>query len=146
MRIGLFSYDLQDLSTDYNITTYSVTLFQDFGTLPLDTVGEKSIDLSSSPVVIPPGLWAVGMASSIAGSPSPTLAGATISFNADVPACLTTASTGIRSYGNRRNTGNFASQAENGFQTTPIISNDGFSSTYQQGLANVFFRGYMTQD
>lgn len=143
VRIGLFDYDLDDLSTEYD-TSWNFTLNHDFGTLPVDAVGEQAIDLSSSPLVISPGLYAVGIASNYA-STLPRLNGAKLGYYSDVPANLTTASSYIRSYGTPTNTGNFSTQVDDGFQTAAINANTASSTAYEQGLTTVFFRGYTTQ-
>lgn len=143
VRIGLFDYDLADLSTEYD-TSFNFTLNHDFGTLPVDAVGEQAMDLSSSPIVIAPGLYAVGIASNYA-STLPRLNGAKLGYYSDVPANLTTASSYVRSYSIPTSTTNFSTQVDNGFQTAAVTANVAGGNDFEQGLTTVFFRGYTTQ-
>lgn len=144
-RIGLFDYDLQDLSVDYN-SFYYFTLRHDFGTLPLDVAGTQSMDLSSSPVVVPPGLYAIGVGSEFTGT-IPTLNGIYMSYMSDVPANYTLVSSFVRSYSipvwsSLAGSG----QVTNGFQSTEMIANLAGSIDTAHGVSTVLLQGYMTQD
>lgn len=106
LRIGIYELDL-DNAIEATITWY---LLNDIGTIDTELAGIKAIDLSSSPIVLQPGIYGVMTTT----DQQVTLSCNRVLWTRPIPGTFSHQSSGNRCYAQPRNTNVGATDAVNG--------------------------------
>lgn len=111
MRIAICSLDIEGATLNSLITW---TIIHDLGTVLVDSIGIKEIDLSSDPIVLSPGIYGVLTCT----SDVPTLSCNYVVYSRPIPGTFSHQSTGNRNYAQPRNTTDGSTYAVNGMPSS----------------------------